>query len=69
MWLLILQGFLASTGVVWLLVIWPLAMSSNPTDPGQFLTYLVSTFAIGAAFVLIGGIALMPLVQKILRWL
>ena len=69
MWLLIIYGFLALTGTVWLLVIWPLAMSSNPTDPDQFLTYLIVTLAASAFIVLIGIGVIITLIQKLLRFL
>ena len=69
MWFSIILGFLASTGVVWLLVIWPIAMATNPTDPDQFVLYLIVTLVASAALVLAGGMALMALVQKVLRWL
>lgn len=67
MWLLIIQGSLASTGILWLLVVWPLAMSFNPTDPGLFMSYLVGTFAVSAFLVLIGPFVLRDMVQRLLR--
>lgn len=63
MWLLILHGFLASTGMVWLFVLWPLAMSSDPTDPGLLIPYLISTLAASATLVVIAPV----MIQKFLR--
>lgn len=69
MWLLIIHGFLASTGAVWLLVVWPIAMSSNPTDPSLFMPYLIGTLVASAVLVLIGPFVLVRTVRKFLRYL
>lgn len=63
MWLLILHGFLASTAVVWFFVIWPTAMSANPTDPDLFIPYLIGTVV--ASGILVRVMAFIA--QKLLR--
>ena len=65
MWLIIVHGFLASTGIVWFFVIWPMAMSTGPTDPGLFMPYLIFTLFASAIIVLIGP----AIMQKLLRLL